>query len=202
LGIGAAVRALGREWDVAGLRRSDGSFVVRYSADEFAEVFGEPTIAAHRGELQSLLVDRLGADRVHTGMRLMAIEVPPHERVRMRFDNEQRTTADLVVGADGTRSTVRRRRFGIDALRSRHYVSWRGAAPQPPGRDWRETAGETWGPGGRFGIIPISNSRITWYAAANVVEPSGHDEVQRRFGDWHHPIPDVIAATPSEDVWC
>jgi 2-polyprenyl-6-methoxyphenol hydroxylase-like FAD-dependent oxidoreductase len=80
-------------------------------------------------------------------------------------------------------------------------AGWRGTAA-PGGDDWGEFAGETWGATGRFGILPIAG-RVTWYAAARrMTHGGGKDELLGRFGDWHYPIPDLIAATKADQIWC
>jgi 2-polyprenyl-6-methoxyphenol hydroxylase-like FAD-dependent oxidoreductase len=79
-------------------------------------------------------------------------------------------------------------------------AAWRGTA-SPGDDDWSDYAGETWGTTGRFGILPIAG-RVTWYAAARrFTNGGGRDELLRRFGDWHHPIPDLIAATQPDQIW-
>ena len=67
LGLGDAVRDLTGPWEEAGLRRADGSFLVRYTADEMTARLGGPTIGVHRGELQALLLAALPEGVVNTG---------------------------------------------------------------------------------------------------------------------------------------
>jgi 2-polyprenyl-6-methoxyphenol hydroxylase-like FAD-dependent oxidoreductase len=64
---------------------------------------------------------------------------------------------------------------------------------------------ETWGRGRIWGTQPLKDGRVYAYAAA--VVPAGHRapddekaELLRRFGDWHEPIPAVLAAARPEDV--
>jgi 2-polyprenyl-6-methoxyphenol hydroxylase-like FAD-dependent oxidoreductase len=60
------------------------------------------------------------------------------------------------------------------------------------------------GRGARFGIVPMSRSRIYWFATENSAEGGRHaDEkaaLMRLFGGWHSPIPALIAATPGRDI--
>ncbi len=62
--------------------------------------------------------------------------------------------------------------------------------------------GETWGRGRRFGFARLIDGRIYWYATAN--QPAGqggdHAAVVEAFGDWHEPIPAILAGTPPENV--
>ncbi|NJP34418.1 FAD-dependent monooxygenase [Micromonospora thermarum] len=109
--------------------------------------------------------------------------------------------ADLVVGADGLRSVLRDRLWpdtpppvyaGSTAWRAVTTV----AGPVP--------TAISWGRGTEFGMVPIGGDRIYWFGA--VTAPPGltvPDElaaVRERFGDWHDPIPALLAATPPESV--
>lgn len=201
LGIGDAVRALAGPWDEAGLRRADGRFLVRYSAEQFAARLGEPTIGVHRGELQALLVRSLDADVVRTDAECTGLD-QRDDGVTVRFRDGSNVDGRVVVGADGRHSTVCRMLFGDQPLHDCHTMGWRGTAVAPPGSDWHRFIGETWGPGGRFGIVPISGGRVTWYAAARRFRNGGGlEELAERFGRWHHPIPELIAATDPSNLW-
>ncbi|MEO7429513.1 MAG: FAD-dependent monooxygenase [Acidimicrobiales bacterium] len=201
LGIGDAVRALSGPWDVAGLRRSDGSYLIKYSADQFAARLGEPTVGVHRGELQSLLASAVGPDMIRTGAECTGVD-QTQDVATAHFADGSRAEGAVVVAADGRRSAVRRALYEDKPLHDCRTVCWRGTAPAPPGSDWHASIGETWGPGGRFGIFPISGGRITWFAAAKRLHADGGlEELAERFGDWHHPIPELIAATDPSNVW-
>ncbi len=203
LGLGPAVRALGRPWTVAGLRRPDGSFLVRYTGQELASSLGAATIAVHRGELQSALLAALSPGTVHTGRRCDTIEHRRDGRIAVRFTDGAVVVADAVIGADGQRSVTRAILFGNRGARLRdcRYGSWRGTAVQPPMSDWHTVVGETWGATGRFGFVPISRSRIAWYAAVDDGARGERGALRTCFGDWHEPIPSLIDHTPDEHLW-
>ncbi len=201
LGIGDEVRALSGPWEEAGLRRSDGSFIVRYTAEQMSTRLGEPTIGVHRGELQALLLRHVGAERVRTDAECVGVDHNA-EGATARFADGTRASGPAVVGADGRRSVVARELFGDRPLHDCRSGGWRGTALAPAGSDWHRVVGETWGPGGRFGILPISGGRVTWYAGVQRYSSDrGLAEVAERFGSWHHPIPDLIAATDPTHVW-
>jgi 2-polyprenyl-6-methoxyphenol hydroxylase-like FAD-dependent oxidoreductase len=201
LGIGDAVRALSGPWSEAGLRRWDGRFLVRYTAEEFSARLGEPTIGVHRGELQALLLRSLPDGVVHTSHELVDLD-EVGTTVTAHFAGGATVRGAALIGADGRRSTVRRHLFGDQPLHDCRSVGWRGTATAPPGSDWHERIGETWGPGGRFGVLPISGNRVTWYAAAKELRNGGGiDELLERFGSWHHPIAELIAATDPANLW-
>src|SRR5918995_1849880 len=74
-----------------------------------------PQFSIHRGTLQMLLLEavraRLGADAVRTDRRLVAFE-DDGRRVRATFEDRTGTRhqdeADVLIGADGIHSAVRR----------------------------------------------------------------------------------------------
>jgi 2-polyprenyl-6-methoxyphenol hydroxylase-like FAD-dependent oxidoreductase len=63
---------------------------------------------------------------------------------------------------------------------------------------------ETWGRGTVFGVMPLADGRVYCYATALV--PAGtraadeQAELVRRFGSWHEPIPQLLAAVGPGDV--
>ncbi|MFH8347320.1 FAD-dependent monooxygenase [Streptomyces sp. NPDC018045] len=106
-------------------------------------------------------------------------------------------TADLVIAADGIHSAARRTLFpGHPGPRYAGFTSWRLVVPAPS----RPYAGhETWGRGETWGSVPLHGGRVYAYATA-VVPPGGRapdderSELLRRFGGWHHPVPEILEA--------
>ena len=62
----------------------------------------------------------------------------------------------------------------------------------------------SWGQGTEFGVMPLVDGRTYWYGAANAGEaqrnPDELEELRRRFGTWHEPIPTVLAYTQPQAV--
>lgn len=202
LGLGATVHGLSGRWRTAGLRRRDGRYLVRFTYEDMVTQMGGATIGVHRGELQSLLLSSLPSGVVATGKELSGLDQRGDEVV-VTFTDGDAATARAVVGADGLRSRTREILFGARPPRDCRSVAWRGTAPAGlgPRGDWADSASETWGPGGRFGILPLAG-RVSWYAAADrFTRGGGKDELLERFGSWHHPIDELVAATEADHIW-
>jgi 2-polyprenyl-6-methoxyphenol hydroxylase-like FAD-dependent oxidoreductase len=84
------------------------------------------------------------------------------------------------------------------------YTCWRGVTAEggPP----VEETSETWGPGRRFGLVPIDRGRIYWFATLNA-PAGGRDEpgkararLEALFAGWHPPVAEILAATPEEAI--
>lgn len=66
-----------------------------------------------------------------------------------------------------------------------------------------DEGGESWGRGERFGYASLHDGRV--YCFATVTAPRngpriGLDELRRRFGHWHDPIPALLEATDEDAV--
>lgn len=109
---------------------------------------------------------------------------------------------DLVIGADGLNSQVRQAvELGIGPRYS-GYSCWRGITERPV--DLGGAAGETVGRGLRFGIAPLMDGRVYWFAVANMPKDASFaDEkaaVRDLFSGWHAPIAELVDATPSARI--
>jgi salicylate hydroxylase len=90
--------------------------------------FGAPYVQLHRADLQSVLLQALLSqkpDAVKLGHSLCDATTGP-EGARLTFENGYATRADVLVGADGVRSTVRERLLGAQPARFTGVVAWRG----------------------------------------------------------------------------
>ncbi len=157
-------------------------------------------VAIHRTRLLDAL--REAAPPVTHGVAVEGFE-PTEAGVVVRLSDGSTRRADALVGADGLRSRVRAGLLGDEPLRYAGYTTWRGVA-RGVASDGRAT-GEYWGPGARFGVVPIGHGETYWFAVRNAPE-GGSDEGDPRegllglFGGWPEPIGALIEATPREAV--
>jgi 5-methylphenazine-1-carboxylate 1-monooxygenase len=100
-----------------------------------------PQISIHRGELQLILLraarERIGEGNVRTGTRLSGFEQRGGS-VRARFSDGESGSelfeeADILVGADGIHSAVRRQVYPDEGQpRFAHQILWRAAVEAEP----------------------------------------------------------------------
>lgn len=201
IGLGDTVRRVGSDAIArmrAGQRTPSGDWLVSMPS---AMV---PTLRSlHRAELHRALVRALPAGSLRLGQRgTVAADGEPV----VRLDGTEERF-DLVIAADGLRSDARAQ-LGLDrGVRYAGYTAWRGVAGS--GVDVGGEAGETWGRGRIFGIVPLPDDRVYWFATESTTagqhaddEPgqNEHSAVRERFGNWHPPILACIDATPTAAV--
>ncbi|MBQ1024668.1 FAD-dependent oxidoreductase [Micromonospora sp. C95] len=201
LGLGGEVRRLGRDGATGGLRTWDGHWLSRVDAAELERVLGTTALGVHRGALHRVLREALPAEVLWTGCAVSDAD-PASGTVRYeRGGASAEMSADLVVGADGLRSALRTRLWpdspppvysGSTAWRA--AIAFDGPVP----------AAVSWGPGSEFGMVPLGDGQVYWYAAT--CAPAGGQagdelaEVRERFGHWHDPVPALLAATRPDEV--
>ena len=180
-----------------GQRRPDGSWLSTMPMDALAELRVVDRTDLH-GMLEAELHDgTLVPGTVVTDAR------PDGTLVRRGADGRESCDRfDLIVAADGLRSTVRATWPDDPGVRYAGYSAWRGITEHA--MDLRGEAGETWGVGHRFGMAPLADGRVYWFAVATMpAEQTFPDEaatLRERFGHWHDPIPALIDVTRADRI--
>ncbi|MEU6683892.1 FAD-dependent monooxygenase [Streptomyces sp. NPDC046832] len=203
IGLGDEIRDLAAWSGDGGLRTPSGRWFSRSSAEAATQRFGGPLVLLPRATLIERLAALLPADAVRTGVAAVLSDSGGPGRSARVTTADGELEADLVVGADGVRSAVRGVLFpGHPGPVYSGFTTWRVMIPVP---GVRFASHETWGPGRLWGTHPLKDGRVYAYGAA--LTPAGgrapddeKSELLRRFGDWHDPIPAVLAAARPEDV--
>ncbi len=201
LGLDQAVRRAGFEADSTAIRHWRGRTLTRTSVREFSTRLGQPTVCTHRARLHEALLGGLRPGTLTLG-RAVDDWVERADGVDVTLGDGSVVRGDLLVGCDGLHSKVRAKMLGEGPLRYSGMTSWRGVCPIA-GLDVNEVS-ETWGPGLRFGLVPIGHGELYWFATANTaaggVDGDVRTELLNRFGGWHDPIARVLSATPVERI--
>jgi len=200
LGVLEQVMAKGEVVAQFNLLRPNGKLISAISMAGFPT----PALCIHRADLHRALQRPLPAACLETNHRLQEF-TQDSDGITASFSGGFEARADGLIGADGVNSVIRSQIHGASEPSYRGYCIWRGIAPASAGAA-RGHISETWGSGRRFGILPMGQGRICWYATRNgpasqADAPEGRkSEVQSLFQDWHDPIPALIAATPPGDI--
>ncbi|MGN9843947.1 FAD-dependent monooxygenase [Nonomuraea sp. H19] len=195
LGVEEQARAVGAPTYSSGnLRTPDGRHLQQARPGDATALLAFARADLHRVLLEAVPTGWIRPDAEVTAIRQNA------DGVTVGFGGGE-LTADLVIAADGIRSTVRRLLWP-DAPPPRFLgrTAWLGIAQVPglPGS-------MTMGPGGYFLIHPIARGRAYWAYVTTADAPGVRydqekTEVARRVGTWHDPIPALVEATPGEAV--
>jgi 2-polyprenyl-6-methoxyphenol hydroxylase-like FAD-dependent oxidoreductase len=199
IGLEEDLRSLSFKNTEFALKRWDGALITRTPTEELERRFGGGVLIVHRAELLDALARSFGSAHFHLGHTCTSFEQDEDE-VNVRLMNGETARADVLIGADGLHSQVRSWLGHLKKPRYSGYTAWRSIArfASPA-----IAASETWGCGKRFGILPMGNSRVYWYATSNASEgefdPNSNPEevLLSLFRGWHSPIEDLIRASAS-----
>ncbi|MDP9849843.1 FAD-dependent monooxygenase [Streptosporangium lutulentum] len=226
IGVGDEIRELSAIQGEAGIRRADGRWLVKTTEEAASARHGDSVVLLRRADLVDALSARLepGTVRLNTTVKEVDPETggvifetrgpetasgphpaadhatapEPHDGT----GRESQLEAELVVAADGIHSPVRAALFpGHPGPRYAGVTSWRLLIPGGgvPGQ-----AFESWGEGKVFGVMPLAGGLAYCYATDAVPAGGGggdqRAELLRLFGDWHAPIPALLASASPENV--
>jgi 2-polyprenyl-6-methoxyphenol hydroxylase-like FAD-dependent oxidoreductase len=134
-----------------------------------------PCVGIERPKLQRALLPGVANLRCRLGISVISV-VQDDRRVSVRFSDGSTGDYDLVVGADGIKSTVRALTLTATAPSDLGAMNWRSVAPIHPG-------GLTGlqmhlGDGCTFGLVPMGAGRT--YGFAYVIQERFHDPLKGR----------------------
>lgn len=221
LGLAEALDAVAVRPVAIELRRWDSNEVIgRTELGAACEAtYGAPYYTLHRADLHRILRDAANADlmaadltavvgQVRLGQRCVGIEEGA-DGVDIRFADSSLARADVVVGADGIRSTVRAALVADDAryagitvyrglVRARRLA---GLVADPRVLVWL-------GPGQHCVCYPISGwvsfvaaTPSDGWRAETWTAPGRVADLVTAYAGWHHDVLDMLAAADSVTRW-
>ncbi|MGH2469015.1 MAG: FAD-dependent monooxygenase, partial [Chloroflexota bacterium] len=189
-----------------------GRVVGRTSSRDAAERYGASNCTVHRGELLNAFAGVLDPGLVSVGERCESVRTEGDVAVA-RFASGSEVEADVVIGADGIRSTVRTSLFGEDSPRFTGKIVYRtdpipveevpGGAPSPDSHLWL-------GPHGAVVIFRVSaGAKINFhahhddetYTNESWVTECDREEVLAVHKDWHESLLRLFSASKTWYKW-
>lgn len=198
LGVGAAVERAGARHMKTELSLYDGS-PARHNPDQFPRP--GRNVGIHRADLLELLANELPPGTVRTGHRATGFQQDAGSAT-VTFDNKDKATADVVIGADGIHSVLQG--FVVEPAEPvfSGVVAYRGLIPRPSG--WERDAMRMWlGEGKHFLLFPVRAGQLLNYVgfvqSATAVRESWSAEgdpavLRKHFKGWDPSIEHVIEA--------
>jgi 2-polyprenyl-6-methoxyphenol hydroxylase-like FAD-dependent oxidoreductase len=160
-----------------------------------------PCLGVTRMELQRLLVARASPIPYRLGLAVIDL-APRAEAVTVEFGDESTGEYDLVVGADGLRSTVRRLAVSAESPRNAGTLAWRSVGrTRPPNLDGLQVM---LGEGRFFGLVPVGDGGTYGFAGLvsdriQVPTESLLDRFREHFADFGGFVPAYLDSLNAAD---
>lgn len=181
---------------------------------ESLQRYGFPYLMMHRADLHRMLLDeivRLKPDACIINSRAKGFEQTDNE-VTLLLDDGRQFRGDVLVGADGLHSAIRKTLFGPDQPRFTGGCCWRGiieTARLP--EHLRRPVGVNWiGPNGHVILYPLRAGQLlnfvghverdNW-AGESWTEKGSPDELRADYQGWHDDIQTIVSAVEIPYKW-
>lgn len=203
LGLRAGVEQIGHFLPSYNILDQHGKVLVSPSTGDITENYHQKNFSIHRGDLHQFLLAQLPADAVTLGKE--AIRVSKKEQtVVVHFADGSSIEVEALIVADGVKSPIRQQLIPSSKPRYSGYTCWRAIIDNSVTNINLGT--ETWGAKGRFGMTPLVNNKLYWYACINAA-PNSHvyrnfqvADLRLHFNKYHSAVGDVLAHTADEDL--
>ncbi|MEQ9299026.1 MAG: FAD-dependent monooxygenase [Cyclobacteriaceae bacterium] len=166
---------------------------------------GNRTIAIHRTRLHRILYEEvLKSNEVHLNRRYVN-HSSDGDGINLQFENGGEKV-DVLLGADGIDSSVRKALFPKSPVRNSGQVCWRGVSKMNLPDALKNLGQEAWGKQIRFGFSPIFDGEVYWFAVANAEHLIKADKLDRKeyiaglFQDFSPVVTKLIANTESTNI--
>lgn len=181
---------------------------------ESLKKYGFPYYLIYRADLHALMerhVRQHQPDAIRLGARAVSL-VQDCEGVEVELESGERVRGDVLIGADGVHSRIRRALFGPSDAQFTGCVAWRGLVPReklPP--HLRANVATNWiGPGAHVIHYPLRNGELVNFVG--IVERSDWqveswtergtvEECLSDFRHWHNDVQSLIQGIEQPFKW-
>jgi len=204
LGLYDQVQAIGSPIDVTEYRTGSGGLLASWPIGEIARENGVTDVGVSRQDLQALLVEAVGGDRIRLGARCAGFE-QDDDGVRLKLADGGEERGAMLIAADGLRSTIRAQIHGEREPRYAGYTQWQSLIPDEDDSLPPRAERVLFGPGSRAILHRVGCERLFWAAVLygeedGPVARAGKDTLLERFAGWQEPVAAAIAATPEDGI--
>ncbi|GAB3174256.1 FAD-dependent monooxygenase [Myceligenerans halotolerans] len=212
LGLADVLRDVAVRPEAIELRRWDDNRVIARTTlgAECEDRYSAPYYTVHRADLHGALVETVGTDVIELDRRYESVSETA-DGVRIGFAHGAPVAAEVLVGADGIHSTVRKE-LSADRPRYSGQGIYRSVVPVealPAMRD--EPKVVLWlGPRQHLVCYPISaGKQVSVAATTPVVEwqpeswtaPASPGDLRSAYADWHPAVRAVVEAAEQVTLW-
>src|SRR4051812_11653732 len=173
---------------------------------ELGRDLGSPAVGVSRADVHKVLYAALAEGTLRLGQTVVGYEQDA-DGVTVRTEAGEEFRGDLMIGADGLRSTTRERETRTDGTYPPYagYTLWHAIIPTDdafvPAGEFRLSLGR----GDRFVSFPVDGGRTYWSALAHV-PPGGRDKGRRlealrvRYAGYAPDVRGLIDATSEDQI--
>ncbi|SDG29491.1 2-polyprenyl-6-methoxyphenol hydroxylase [Dyadobacter soli] len=196
LDIADDIIPLGRRLPYFRILDRSGKVISENNSDMIGRKFGLDNFTIHRRQLHNALLSEVDPASIHAAKKAVGLE-NDGSQLRLHFADGTSFKTDYLIVADGINSVIRQQVAPNAQKRYAGYTCWRGVIDNAGAL--AEGASETWDTTGRFGIVPLPDDQLYWFAC---VAADANDarygnfvpqNLAQHFRHFHTPVPEILA---------
>lgn len=208
IGISEDILEAGSVLKKLSIKNQQGKILAHTDSEKISKKYNVVNnFTIHRADLHDVLLRHLNEGSLQLG-RCCTDFVQDTSGVKLTFQDGSSAEADYIIACDGIHSFFRKKLIPDSRTRYAGYTCWRAVIDNIPAAVNVNETSETWGAGSRFGIAPLTNNRLYWFACINANENDqlkrsyGIDDLLKHFGEFHSPIPEILKNTQDHQlIW-
>ena len=176
----------------------DGRQLCSTDTSTWPETYGAAAAGVYRPDLNRMLGDAVGLERIKFNHDVVAVETAGDKAV-CRFSNGETYDADCIIGADGINSKIREQLIGGVTFRPNDHYAYRFRSVLDLNDVDVDPAAQTgfYAAAGWLSFIPIGKGKAYWFGS--VSGANSFEEFSAFFSRWTKtPIPQTLSTTPRE----
>ena len=176
--------------------------ILKADTNRLRKNYNTDNFAIHRADLHRYLYQSIQTENIKTGHKIIDVQ-QNYDKVVLHFDQQPSIETDYLIACDGINSVIRQKLLKNSSPQYAGYICWRGVIKDPNYSSKKSI--ETWGPQGRFGLTPLVNHQIYWYACKNTPLNSAVyqwdlKDIKNNFKLYSGLIRSTLQKTKSEDL--
>jgi 2-polyprenyl-6-methoxyphenol hydroxylase-like FAD-dependent oxidoreductase len=182
-----------------------GKIITKADSELIRKKYGLDNFLIHRYALHELLLSKINPKTIFTNKKAKGFTKIGNQ-VCIEFEDGSSVNSDYLIVGDGIHSAIRKQLLPQSSPRYAGYTCWRGVMDNRT-LEISESS-ETWGRMGRFGIAPLANGELYWFACINTSQNNLKMkqlkvmDLMENFKDYHNPIPEILENTLDEQmIW-
>lgn len=206
IGIDQGVVKAGKVLQKLTIKNQQGSILTETDSEEVSRKFGViNNFAIHRADLHETLLRYLPAETIKLGKTCIDFEQSA-DGVQLHFQDGSVEETDYVIGCDGIHPVFREKLVPLHKPRYAGYTCWRAVINNIPSTVSPDETSESWGPGKRFGIVPLANNKLYWFACLNAKQNDPAMKAYKitdlitTFQNFHAPVSDILRSTSDDQL--
>ncbi len=190
--------------DEVSVQNHQGKILTKLNFSNSQEQFKISASTIHRADLINILLQPIPSEKIFLNSKIQSF-LEDSKGVTVKLNSNKELRGDLLIGADGIHSIIRKGLMDNRTLRYAGYTCWRGllTIDHESLPDTR-TAVLGMGPKSMYGSSWLKNKQFYWFATA-LSQPNPSKELKlnslkKAFSIWPQSIREIINQTPVSSI--